>query len=316
MYQKISLLFASGAVWIALKLLLMGRRDKSLPPGPPTIPILGNIHLLPYRFLFLKLTEWSKEYGGIFSVKVANETMIVLSDVTIVKELLEDRANETSNRPVLHSLNAITEGNYFALDIYTHITRFNFALVTSVIFGKPEAGCDSPNVSDFSNYFRHFGRMVAPDAAPVDLIPILKYIPEAFAPWKKLWKKTRILQRKLFFSLLALSEKNYNAGLGDGSIVENILAKQSELGLSREMIAYIGGVMMDGGTETSASLMQSLIISLLKSPASVKKAQEEIDSVVGQERLPKPRDIENLPFIAVGLPYRPAHLIQRPKTVK
>jgi hypothetical protein len=32
----------------------VGRRDKRLPPGPPTLPILGNLHLVPKTNLALK----------------------------------------------------------------------------------------------------------------------------------------------------------------------------------------------------------------------------------------------------------------------
>ena len=37
----------AAAIWLFYKIITFGRREKSLPPGPPTIPILGNAHLMP-----------------------------------------------------------------------------------------------------------------------------------------------------------------------------------------------------------------------------------------------------------------------------
>ncbi|KAH9476425.1 Cytochrome P450 monooxygenase [Psilocybe cubensis] len=55
--------------WLVIKLIRIGQRDKTLPPGPPTVPLLGNIHLLPTKYSFVKFTEWAREYGGIISVR-------------------------------------------------------------------------------------------------------------------------------------------------------------------------------------------------------------------------------------------------------
>ncbi|KAL5975997.1 hypothetical protein ACLOJK_020327 [Asimina triloba] len=56
-----------------------------------------------------------------------------------------------------------------------------------------------------------------------------------------------------------------------------------------------------GGTETSAITMQWALAELLKHPITFKKAREEIDSVVGTNRLVKESDIPNLPYIQAVL---------------
>jgi hypothetical protein len=43
------LLFALVALCVAI-VLKVGSRDKGLPPGPPTVPILGNAHIFPTEF--------------------------------------------------------------------------------------------------------------------------------------------------------------------------------------------------------------------------------------------------------------------------
>jgi dsRNA-specific ribonuclease len=43
--------------------------------------------------------------------------------------------------------------------------------------------------------------------------------------------------------------------------------------MTREQIAYLGGVMIDGGSETTSSWMQNLILAMVAFPEAQKKAQ-------------------------------------------
>lgn len=42
-------------------LLQCNRRSKTFPPGPPTIPVLGNIHQMPTKRIFLKFAVSKQE---------------------------------------------------------------------------------------------------------------------------------------------------------------------------------------------------------------------------------------------------------------
>jgi cytochrome P450 family 619 len=39
-------LFVAGAIYVVL---FVGRREKNMPGGPPTLPLLGNVHQVPKK---------------------------------------------------------------------------------------------------------------------------------------------------------------------------------------------------------------------------------------------------------------------------
>ncbi|KZL68134.1 cytochrome P450 [Colletotrichum tofieldiae] len=94
-----SLAWVIPVILILYKVLTFGGREKHLPPGPPTIPILGNAHLIPSEGFFSKLKEWGDQYGPVFSLKVGKSTMIVLNDRRAVHELLVSKGAYNNDRP-------------------------------------------------------------------------------------------------------------------------------------------------------------------------------------------------------------------------
>ena len=78
--------------------------------------------------------------------------------------------------------------------------------------------------------------LLTPGATPpVDMIPILKSVPERWAKWKRDCRRVRNMQRALFFGLLDETKERLRAGEANGSYMEEVLARQEEFGLDWEM---------------------------------------------------------------------------------
>ena len=70
-----------------------------LPPGPPRLPIIGNLHQAPKLWPWRTYRDWSKIYGPIFSLQYGGDTIIVLSNHTTARDLLDRRSDIYSSRP-------------------------------------------------------------------------------------------------------------------------------------------------------------------------------------------------------------------------
>lgn len=146
----ISLLFTlffllAASVLLFVKLVKVGSRPAGYPPGPPTVPLLGNLHLVRktstskcliliilLRCQYLNRTfncsSGPRNMGNtllsslnrtishhtdrpIYSLILGTKTMIVLSSDTVVKEVLDKRSGNYSDRPDMFIGQRIASGN-------------------------------------------------------------------------------------------------------------------------------------------------------------------------------------------------------------
>lgn len=61
--------------------------------------------------------------------------------------------------------------------------------------------------------------------------------------------------------------------------------------------SHMGGTLVEGGADTTSAFIHTLVLALVNAPEAQKLAQEEIDRVVGDERVPLLDDIDGLPYI-------------------
>ncbi|EEB91258.1 hypothetical protein MPER_10417 [Moniliophthora perniciosa FA553] len=82
-----------------------------------------------------------------------------------------------------------------------------------------------------------------------------------------------------------------------GSFMEDLLGRKEEYGMDRETIGYLGALMIEGGAETTSSVLKSFVLFLVAYPEAQRKAYEEIYRVVGDQRAPDLGDFEHLPYV-------------------
>ncbi|KIW16839.1 hypothetical protein PV08_04029 [Exophiala spinifera] len=89
--------FGFALVWLASK--LANRKKLGLPPGPPRLPIIGNLHQAPLEYPWRTYQELGRQYGPIFSLQYGLSTIIMLSNHETAHDLLDKRSNIYSSRP-------------------------------------------------------------------------------------------------------------------------------------------------------------------------------------------------------------------------
>ncbi|KAJ7636944.1 cytochrome P450 [Roridomyces roridus] len=68
-------------------------------PGPPGVPIIGNVLQIPKDRQWLKWAEWKEKYGDVYRISIFGTPTIILSSFQAATDLLETRGNIYSDRP-------------------------------------------------------------------------------------------------------------------------------------------------------------------------------------------------------------------------
>ncbi|KAG8245236.1 hypothetical protein J6590_005546 [Homalodisca vitripennis] len=73
------------------------KRPNNFPPGPPPLPIIGNIHQMPRGHFWIGVNKWSEDYGPIIGLSVLNFFIVVITGVDNIVAAL--RKEEFQARP-------------------------------------------------------------------------------------------------------------------------------------------------------------------------------------------------------------------------
>ncbi|KAJ5628173.1 hypothetical protein N7490_010401 [Penicillium lividum] len=148
----------------------------------------------------------------------------------------------------------------------------------------------------------HFAIAGTPGAWLVDMIPALKYVPAWFpgAGFKRkaqAWKKNLENTADIPYAFV---QQRMKSDQFEPSYLSNLFKADGypAAGSEEETVAkWTAASLYTGGADTTVSSLSTFFMAMTLYPEVQRKAQEEIDRVLGAGRLPKMADRAKLPYI-------------------
>ncbi|KAG9310417.1 cytochrome P450 [Chiua virens] len=187
-----------------------------------------------------------------------------------------------------------------------HVQRYAASVVLRLTYGKSApTSNDDPELARINQVIENVQHALRPGAFLVDRIPWLKYF-----PWYgRRLKEYHDFEIRLFRDHMNRVQSDMEANEGGNSFMRTLLEHVDSHQLSKDEMAYVAGNLFGAGTETTANAVTNMILAAACYPEAQRRVQEELDRVVGNDRLPNWEDFELLPqvhaFVLETLRWRP-----------
>jgi cytochrome P450 len=183
-------------------------------------------------------------------------------------------------------------------NFYQHNRRYSASVIMLVTYGYRLPTWEHPLVKEIYDVLDNVTEMTAPGAHAVDSFPSLQILPQwLLGNWRTYGKKVQEHDSKVYMRLWNKLKEETDAGTARDCFCKTFyLNDPSKQGIDDLLAAYQCGSMVEAGSETTSTTLNNFILAMILFPAAQKKAQEELDRVIGRDRLPEFDDEADLPF--------------------
>ncbi|KAF4341844.1 oxidoreductase [Fusarium beomiforme] len=308
-------------IYVGIRALLYDAKRPPLPPGPKGLPLVGNLNDLPPPGVF-EAHHWLKNkdlYGPISSITVMGQTIIIINDWRIASQLLDKGSAKHSSRPkIMMAGEMVGWENSLGFSPYNDRFRTHRKNMARIIGSKRAAAKEAGSVILKIAYgytaepFREdilitmAGQAMddvtaagVPGAFLVDIMPLLRYVPDWVpgANFKRLAKKWKSELNDLTEKPYAFVKHQHASGKQDNSFVSQLLAEGDLTEEAKFTTKWSALSLYAAGADTTVSSISLFFLAMLLYPDVQRKAQEEIDRVIGNKRLPNCSDRSRLSYV-------------------
>lgn len=184
--------------------------------------------------------------------------------------------------------------------LMAHLRKLTGGIILKIAYGYevgPEG--NDPFVDLIEGANENFNVASVPGAFFVDLIPSLRKLPTwfpgtGFLETAARWKRDTDSMVEVPYNY---TKSQMAAGTASKSFVSTSIEQENEMTQSeRDDIKLVAASLYGGGADTTVSAQYAFFLAMVLNPGAQRTAQEEIDRVVGNDRLPTHADRESMPY--------------------
>ncbi|GBE84279.1 Multifunctional cytochrome P450 monooxygenase af510 [Sparassis crispa] len=342
------------AVVVFIWIQLSKPKNSSLPPGPNPLPVVGNVANLTAHQLWLRATQWAKEYGNVVYLHVFGQGLVFLNSYEAAVDLLEKQGSVYSDKPGLvmcgelcgcenmvaftrygdksrrqrrlmqQALGVSAVRTYQPLleietaallkrlladpqDYVGNVRRYAGGLTLLVMYGYRANSKDDQFlmladtcVDLLSNHIASGGGIWL-----VDIFPFLKHLPLWFpgAGFKRKAIEWKAKMEEFVNRPYELLKQRMREGTAVPCFCSTLLEELQDrndkaVDAQKDFdIRWTANSMYSASIDTTITMVMHFIRAMVLHPEVLVKVQQEMDTVVGQGRLPTFSDRVSLPYL-------------------
>lgn len=173
------------------------------------------------------------------------------------------------------------------------------AATLGLAYGYKVHDMDDPLVHLTETVGEQFARASIPGAFVVDTLPFLRHVPDWFpgTGWKKLGREWGANGRALVNTPFELVRGRRAVGGSVHSSFTDDIITEGMTEQEEDLVKWAANSIIMGGTDTTISTLSTFFLAMTLYPEAQRKAQGELDAVVGTHRLPTIDDRDRLPYV-------------------
>ncbi|KAH9056869.1 cytochrome P450 [Lactarius vividus] len=186
-----------------------------------------------------------------------------------------------------------------------HFRHMAGQVILSIAYGIDVLPEDDPYVADAEKVFQSVAVGTGTEATLLDSIPWLIKMPSWFpvARFKRYAREWYPIVTGAVMTPYDKVKRELASGTVTPSVAANIISRLDENSTEEDLwvARAVPGTMYLGGADTTVSALETFVLAMTLYPEVQRKAQTEIDQVVGNSRLPEFWDQDGLPYVEAVL---------------